>query len=172
MEFNVVNMLRPKPVIIKWKPSYDYSIFTPNLANFLIPFEIIYRNGLPPGSSIFKRIERGLIKPEDLGLDHSPKPGEKLPRPFLDINTKLEEKDHYVTWEEAKKLANLRDEEIEEMRLVLLKINNLITEIASGAGLENEDEKVGFAFDSQRCLMVIDVVGTLDECRFTYGGFT
>ena len=170
MEFNLVNVLRPKPIIIEGKLSYDYSIFTPNLTNFLIPFEIIYRNGLPPGSSIFKRIEQGLIKPEDLGLDHPPKPGEKLPRPFFDISTKLEEKDRYLAWEEAKKLANLRDEEIEEMRQILLEINNVITEIASRAGLENEDGKVEFAFDPQRQLMVVDVVGTLDECRFTYRG--
>ena len=170
MEFNLVNVFKPKPITVQGKLSYDYSIFTPKLTNFLIPFEIIYRNGLPPGSSIFKRIEQGLIKPEDLGLDHYPKPGEKLPRPFFDISTKLEERDRYITWEEAKKLANLRDKEIEEMKQVLCEINNVITEIASRASLENEDGKVEFAFDPQRQLMIVDVVGTLDECRFTYKG--
>jgi len=170
MEFDLVNVLKPKPVIVGGKLSYDYSMFTPNLANFLIPFEIIYRNGLPPGSSIFKRIEQGLIKPEDLGLDHIPKPGEKLPKPFFDISTKLEERDRYISWEEAKKLANLRDEEIEEMKRILLEIDNTISETASQAGLENEDGKIEFAFDPERKLMVVDVVGTLDECRFTYKG--
>ncbi len=170
MEFNLVNVIKPKPTVSEGKLIYDYSIFTSNLTNFLIPFEIIYRNGLPPGSSIFKRLKRGLIKPENLGLDHYPKPGEKLPRPFFDISTKLEEKDRYLTWEEAKKLANLRDEEIEEMKRILFEINNLITEIASKANLENEDGKVEFAFDPKRKLMVVDVVGTLDECRFTYKG--
>ena len=56
------------------------------------------------------------------------------------------------------------------MKQILLEINNVITEIASRAGLENEDGKVEFAFDPQRQLMVVDVVGTLDECRFTYKG--
>jgi phosphoribosylaminoimidazole-succinocarboxamide synthase len=34
----------------------------------------------------------------------------------------------------------------------------------------NEDGKIEFAFDAERRLMVVDVVGTLDECRFTYNG--
>ena len=34
----------------------------------------------------------------------------------------------------------------------------------------NEDGKIELAFDNQRRLMVVDVVGTLDECRFTYDG--
>jgi phosphoribosylaminoimidazole-succinocarboxamide synthase len=38
------------------------------------------------------------------------------------------------------------------------------------AKLENQDGKIELAFDSQRKLMVVDVVGTLDECRFTYDG--
>jgi phosphoribosylaminoimidazole-succinocarboxamide synthase len=36
--------------------------------------------------------------------------------------------------------------------------------------LVNEDGKIELAFDSERKLMVVDVVGTLDECRFTYNG--
>jgi phosphoribosylaminoimidazole-succinocarboxamide synthase len=53
---------------------------------------------------------------------------------------------------------------------VLLKVDETITEIASKAGLVNEDGKIELAFDPQRRLMVVDVVGTLDECRFTYQG--
>ncbi|MCX8176410.1 MAG: phosphoribosylaminoimidazolesuccinocarboxamide synthase, partial [Candidatus Bathyarchaeota archaeon] len=37
-------------------------------------------------------------------------------------------------------------------------------------GLENEDGKVEFGFNPKRELIVVDVVGTLDECRFTYKG--
>ena len=38
-------------------------------------------------------------------------------------------------------------------------------------GLFNEDGKMEFGFDSDRNLMFVDALGTLDECRFTYGGF-
>ena len=37
----------------------------------------------------------------------------------------------------------------------------------SKAGLVNEDGKIELAFDSDRNLMVVDSIGTPDECRFT-----
>lgn len=170
MEFNLVNVFRPKTYKDNGKVRYDYSMFTPSLKNYLIPLEIIYRNGLPEGSSVFKRLEQGLITIEELGLDHYPKPGERFSKPIFDVSTKLEEKDRYVTWEEAQKIAGLTDEEVEEVKALLLRVNEAITQIASKAGLENEDGKIELAFDPERSLMVVDVVGTLDECRFTYNG--
>ncbi|MBS7639173.1 MAG: phosphoribosylaminoimidazolesuccinocarboxamide synthase [Candidatus Bathyarchaeia archaeon] len=170
MEFNLVNVYRPRAYSNETGLKYDYSIFTPSLKNYLIPLEIIYRNGLPQGSSIFKRLEEGQITLKDLGLDHYPKPGEKLPKPIFDVSTKLEERDRYVTWEEAKKIAGLTDSDLEEIKTILLKVDNILTEIASDANLENEDGKIELAFDDERKLMVVDVVGTLDECRFTYNG--
>lgn len=170
MEFNLVNVYRPKAYADETGLKYDYSIFSSNLKNYLIPLEIIYRNSLPHGSSIFKRLEEGQITLKDLGLDHYPRPGEKLPKPLFDVSTKLEEKDRYITWDEAKKIAGLTDEDLREIKEILLKIDNMLTEIASSADLENEDGKIELAFDDERKLMVADVVGTLDECRFTYNG--
>jgi len=170
MEFNLVNVFRPKTHEEDGKLRYDYSQFTPNLKNYLIPLEIIYRNGLPEGSSIFKRLEQGLITIEELGLDHYPKPRERLSKPIFDVSTKLEEKDRYVTWEEAQRIAGLTEEEVEEIKDLLFEVDGMITQIASKAGFENEDGKIELAFDTERGLMVVDVVGTLDECRFTYDG--
>src|SRR5208337_5236894 len=62
------------------------------------------------------------------------------------------------------------DEELAGVKAVLLKVDETITEVASKAGLKNEDGKIELAFDEKRKLMIVDVVGTLDECRFTYGG--
>jgi len=170
MEFHLVNVYRPKAYVENDKLKYDYSVYTPRLKNFLIPLEIIYRNGLPEGSSVFKRLEQGLVTLEDLGLDHYPKVGERLVKPIFDVSTKLEEGDRYITWREAQQLAGLTDSEVEEIKEVLLKVDGTITEIAAKAGLVNEDGKIELAFDNERRLMVADVVGTLDECRFTYQG--
>jgi phosphoribosylaminoimidazole-succinocarboxamide synthase len=170
MEINLVNVYKPKVYVENGKLVHDYSVYTPKLKNYLIPLEIIYRNGLPEGSSVFKRLEQGLVTLEDLGLDHYPKVGERLSKPIFDVSTKLEEGDRYVSWKEAQKIAGLTDGELEEVKSVLLKVDETITEIASKAGLVNEDGKIELAFDPLRRLMVVDVVGTLDECRFTYNG--
>jgi phosphoribosylaminoimidazole-succinocarboxamide synthase len=170
MEINLVNVYRPKAVMREGKLCYGYSVYTPQLRNCLIPLEIIYRNGLPEGSSVFKRLELGLVTFKNLGLNHYPKAGEKLAKPIFDVSTKLEDKDRYVTWEEAKGLAGLTYGEVVEIRDLLLRVDKMITELATRAGLVNEDGKIELAFDPLRRLMVVDVVGTLDECRFTYDG--
>ena len=170
MEINLVNVYRPKAVVKEGKLVYDYSAYTSSLRNCLIPLEIIYRNGLPEGSSVFKRLEQGLVTAKQLGLDHYPKAGERLTKPIFDVSTKLEEKDRYVTWEEAKGLAGLAYGEVVEVQSLLLKVDNVISELADRAGLVNEDGKIELAFDPERRLMVVDIVGTLDECRFTYDG--
>jgi phosphoribosylaminoimidazole-succinocarboxamide synthase len=171
MEVSIVNAYRPETHIENGKLIYDYSAYTPNLKNCLIPLEIIYRNGLPEGSSVFKRLELGKVTYQELGLDHYPKPGERLAKPIFDVSTKLEETDRYVTWEEAAKIAGLTNIEVAAVKVVLAKVNETINEIAVKAGLVNEDGKIELAFDLQRRLMVIDVIGTLDECRFTFDGF-
>ena len=170
MEVSLVNVYKPQTSVINGKIVHDYSIYTPNLKNCLIPLEIIYRNGLPEGSSVFKRLEQAKTTLNDLGLDHYPKPGEQLDKPIFDVSTKLEETDRYLTWQEAQKIAGLTGQELADVKAVLLKADETITEVASKAGLKNEDGKIELAFDENRKLMIVDVVGTLDECRFTYGG--
>jgi phosphoribosylaminoimidazole-succinocarboxamide synthase len=170
MEINLVNVYKPKPVMRKDKLSYDYSIYTSDLRNFLVPLEIIYRNGLPEGSSVFKRLEQGSVTLADLGLSHYPHAGERLEKPIFDVSTKLEEGDRYVTWAEAQSISGLTNSELGEVKSLLLRVDDLITQLAASAGLTNEDGKIELAFDTERRLMVVDVVGTLDECRFTYDG--
>jgi len=169
MEVNLVNVYKPETREVKGKAVYDYSCYTPSLKNCIIPLEVIYRNGLPEGSSVFKRLAQGKVTLKDLGLDHQPRPGERFTKPIFDVSTKLEETDRYVTWEEAKKISGLTTQEVAAVKDVLSKVNNAISRIASHAGLVNEDGKIELAFNTERQLMVVDVVGTLDECRFTYG---
>ena len=170
MEVNLVNVYKPEVRYDNGKVVYDYRCYTPRLKNCLIPLEVIYRNGLPEGSSVFKRLEQGKITLNDLGLAHHPRPGERFTKPIFDVSTKLEETDRYVTWSEAEKIAGLTTQEVAEVKAVLSKVNDAISRIAAHAGLVNEDGKIELAFNTERQLMVVDVVGTLDECRFTYGG--
>ncbi len=170
MEVALVNVYKPKIDIANGKIVHEYSMYTSTLKNCLIPLEVIYRNGLPEGSSVFKRLAQGKVTLKDLGLDHQPKPGETLANPIFDVSTKLEETDRYVTWTEAQKIAGLTAPELTEVKTVLLRADETITKAAANADLKNEDGKIELAFDDKRKLMLVDVLGTLDECRFTYEG--
>jgi phosphoribosylaminoimidazole-succinocarboxamide synthase len=170
MEVALVNVYRPKTNIMDGKIVHDYSMYTSSTKNCLIPLEIIYRNGLPEGSSVFKRLAEGKVTLSDLGLDHQPKPGETLSKPIFDVSTKLEEVDRYITWTEAQRIACLADQELQDVQSILLKADKTITKAASNASLKNEDGKIELGFDNKRELILVDVLGTLDECRFTYEG--
>lgn len=166
LEIKLLNVYHPAAK----NDSYDYSQYSELKGGFLIPLEIIYRNFLPKGSSVFKRIENGDIQPQDLGLSERPAAGEKLQVPFIDVSTKLEITDRYISWDEAKTISGLSTDEVDELKKLTGKVNNLISEEFKKIGLMNEDGKIECGFDTQRRLTVVDVLGTLDECRFTYQG--
>jgi len=166
MEVKLVRVLEP----LQKGSTYDYSIYKIENSNFLIPLEIIYRKSLPEGSSVFKRLKEGNLELKDLELQEAPLPGQILDKPFLDVSTKLEASDRYLGWKEAKEIARLNDHEIEEIKRLTLLINQLIGQEANKIGLKYEDGKIEFAFNEDRNLMVVDVLGTLDECRFTFKG--
>ncbi len=147
---------------------YDYSIFKNEKNNFLIPFEIIYRNQLPENSSIFKRLKNNEITPEYFGLTEPPVPGQILEKPIYDISTKLEINDRYITWDEAQKMGNLTDKEIQNIKDIISQVNNIISKEVERIGLINEDGKIELAFNENREIVVVDTLGTLDECRFKY----
>jgi len=165
MEIELVRVIKP----MKVDSGYDYSNLRSERGNYLIPLEVIYRNSLPEGSSVFRRLERGEITLEQLGLDHYPKPNERLSRPILDVSTKLEDKDRYISWDEAREIAGLTEDELEEIKSVTLKIDEIISRETEKAGIRNDDGKIEFAFNGKRELMVVDEVGTPDSCRFSMG---
>lgn len=166
MEIKLLRVIKP-PVRDN---VYDYSAYKTESSNFLIPLEVIYRNSLPNGSSVFKRLQSGSLLLDDIGLNQMPLPGQKLEKPILDVSTKLESTDRYINWEEATKIAGLSTKEVQQIKRTSLVVNKLITREVAQLGLANEDGKIEFGFDENRNLILVDVVGTPDECRFTFHG--
>jgi phosphoribosylaminoimidazole-succinocarboxamide synthase len=82
----------------------------------------------------------------------------------------LEDGDRSLDWNEAQKIAQLTDTEVAELRNMMSLANKWITKVYNGIGLVNEDGKFEFGRDANGRLMFVDVLGTLDECRFTYDG--
>ncbi len=136
--------------------------------NYLVPLEIIFRNSLPEGSSVFKRLAAGELSADDLGLAQTPQPGFKFEKAFLDVSTKLEPIDRYLSWDEALDIAQISEDQLYELKEIALNINDFITEKAAGIGLEHSDGKVEFAVTPKNELMLVDVCGTLDEDRFLW----
>lgn len=138
--------------------------------NRMVPLEVMFRNELPDGSSVFKRLASGTLSLADLGLKSMPKPGELLPMPMLDVSTKYETTDRYLDWKEAIKIARISEAQLSELKAMALKVNESITSRANQIGLRHADGKIECALDGAGLLMVVDVFGTLDENRFLLGG--
>ncbi len=138
--------------------------------NRMVPLEIMFRNELPEGSSVFKRLASGTLSLADIGLKSMPKPGEALPMPMLDVSTKYEATDRYLDWKEASEIARISAAQLVEIKALALEVNGLITSRANAIGLRHADGKIECALDGRGRLMVVDVFGTLDENRFLLGG--
>ncbi len=159
MEVDLVRVLNPADNQIK-----DGS------RNYLVPLEVIFRNSLPAGSSVFKRLESGEVTLEDLALAEPPLPGAKLEKAFLDVSTKLEPMDRYLSWDEALDMSKISEDQLYDLKETALNINDFLTEKAASIGLEHADGKLEFALSPKNEIIVVDVFGTPDENRFLWNG--
>ncbi|MEF8832735.1 MAG: phosphoribosylaminoimidazolesuccinocarboxamide synthase [Candidatus Thermoplasmatota archaeon] len=140
--------------------------------NMMVPLEVIYRNYLGEGSSVFRRLDKGKIEPSDLGLDDYPEVNTKLDPPIIDFSTKYEKFDRYFkNIDEVKDHTGFDDEKIDLIKEKAIKVNDFINKRAEELGWIHLDGKMEVALDKNGELMLADVLGTLDEDRFEYDGF-
>lgn len=142
-----------------------------NARNCLVPLQVIFRNSLPPGSSVFRRLADNEISPAHLGLSRPPRPGDTLPRPIIEFTTKLEEIDRFVSEAEAQHLACLTTSQMVRLKALATEIDDLLTRRASAVGLMHSDGKAEFGISADGAIILVDVVGTADENRFLLGDF-
>jgi phosphoribosylaminoimidazole-succinocarboxamide synthase len=163
---------------------YDYSFFERHrgkINNYLVALEIIFRNGLPLGSSVFKRIDRAeQLEDErqrrvelsgifgELGVKQRPQPGQMLPNPVMSYTTKLEAGDRELSRAEAYRLSGLPRRAFTALERLAGQVNTLITEQAEGTGFAHYDGKIETVWNDG--LVVCDVIGTFDENRFAFLG--
>jgi len=144
----------------------DYNQITRKTTNFLIPLEVIARYFV--AGSLHDRITSGRIPPEDVGFPkgHPPAYGEPLPRPFVEVTTKLEKVDRELTTDEALAISKLSKREYRDLVETVLTIDARLNEDVRRRGLVHVDGKKEFAMDGERRLMLVDTFGTADEDRF------
>lgn len=154
--------------------SWNYSAYQEKRKNHLVPLEIIFRFGAPPGSSLKKRIHDAEYRKE-LGLDEIPREGEFFSRPVLEFSTKLEPSDRYVKYDEAKRLAGLSQKEFTELYNLALGVALRLKDLFADMGVELWDGKLEFAFqegaagEEERSFMLVDAIGP-DELRLLKDG--
>lgn len=144
----------------------DYDQIHEDTVNYLIPLEVICRHYA--AGSLLDRVAKGKIKVEDLGFEpgHVLVKGEKLPKPYLETTTKLEEVDRELDETEAKDIAGLSDADYQFILDTVVSIDKIMAEEAAKRNLIHCDGKKEFGYDENRNLMIIDTFGTLDEDRW------
>ena len=154
--------------------AYHYDAYQSRPNNALVPLEIIFRFGVPQGSSLMKRIDNEAYLRE-LGLQHKPAFGDIFTEPIIEFSTKLERTDVYIPFQQAKDIAGLTDEEAIQLREIVCLLALRLRDIFAASDLVLWDGKFEFAFspnrDAQgnRLFMLVDSIGP-DELRLTYHG--
>lgn len=168
-----VDVLRPEGRNMAGKLVWDYSAYAAKPQNALVPLEVIFRFGVPEGSSLLQRTgDAGYCR--DIGLDAAPKAGDVFGLPVIEFSTKLETSDRYLTYADAREIAGLEAAEFERLRdltrLAALRLRDLF----AGIGVTLWDGKLEFAFDLRgadglRGFKLVDSIGP-DELRLTLDG--
>ncbi len=151
---------------------YDYSVYETKPVNALVPLEVIFRLGLPPGNSLSKRLGSDLAKWEAYGFSEVPQMG-LLKKPVIDFSTKLERGDRYIDYKEAMGISHMNEAEFSELREMTALIALNLFKFHADMGLTLLDGKIEVAFvqdiHGKRSFMLVDSIG-IDELRLLYKG--
>lgn len=138
--------------------------------NYLIPVQVLFRNELPQGSSVHRRLADGVLTPAEVGLCGIPEVGAMLPHPLIEYATTREDVNRFVGEPEAQRLAGLNDEQFQTMRDTTVKVNEVLTEHARKLGLSHSDGKLEYLVSSDARIVLADSPGTPDESRLMFYG--
>ena len=150
---------------------YQYDSYQSKLTDILLPLEVVFRFGLPEGSSFFERADDASYLKE-LGLDQRPSEDSHWDVPVVEFSTKLESRDRYLTYSEAMTMAGLDQQEWE----YLVELNKLVAcrlrDCFKRAKLELWDGKFEWGIISpseqgHREFKLVDSIGP-DEIRLVY----
>ena len=151
---------------------WDYSAYTNDQTNCLVPLEIIFRHGVPEGSSLVRRLKNNPEYGKQLGIADGVDVGDQFPHPLIEFSTKLEPSDRFLSYGEAQKVSGMSNLELSHLKglstLLSLRLKDLFHQI----GIELWDGKFEFAFRDcglARGFKLVDSIGP-DELRLVSQG--
>ena len=136
--------------------SYNYEYYKSRVTNALVPLEVIFRFGVPVGSSLVNRRD-------------DVKVGDTFSKPLIEFSSKLEAVDRYMSFDEAKSIAGLSQIEMNRLLDSTALIAARLKDFFSKHGIELWDGKFEFAFGDNRELVLVDSIGP-DELRLICDG--
>lgn len=165
-----VNVLRPP--YIDGENCYNYSSYKSDLLNSLVPLEMIFRFSLTEGSSIFDRInDAGYLNSLNLKKEQLEK-NKLFLSPILEFSTKLESRDRYLNYNEAKSICGFSHSQFKKMLDTISVISSGVRYIWQSIGVELVDGKIEMGMnkrENQLDLFLVDSIGP-DELRLKYNG--
>jgi phosphoribosylaminoimidazole-succinocarboxamide synthase len=173
-----VRVLHPSSKQKDKKLTWDYSMYEDRPDNALVPLEVIFRFGVPEGSSLLKRTGDAEYR-KALGLTSAPKEGDRFDIPVIEFSTKLETSDRYLSYEEAQEIAGLTDTEFDKLKALTALICLRLKDCFKDIGVELWDGKLEFGWTARdkksaekkgpRDFMLVDSIGP-DELRLICDG--
>lgn len=161
-----VKVNRPEAFSILGQNVYHYPPIKDSAERRLVPLEVIFRFGMPAGSSLKKRLERNPDYARVLGLETIPAENEWFDRPVVELYTKLEDKDRLLSVQEALLISGLTPGQLEEMIEMSYGLALALFVLFAQSGIELWDGKFEFAIDKNG-LMLVDSIGP-DELRLIH----
>jgi phosphoribosylaminoimidazole-succinocarboxamide synthase len=147
---------------------FHYPRADTSVSTRLVPLEVVFRFGMPLGSSLTSRLKRDPSYAKVLGLKSVPQEGEMFDRPVLEFFTKLEPKDRLLTLQEALLISGLSKEQFSDLVERAQLIALACFYIFSRSGIELWDGKFEFVLHNG-ALLLADSIGP-DELRLLYRG--
>ncbi|HEY9760571.1 MAG TPA: phosphoribosylaminoimidazolesuccinocarboxamide synthase [Oculatellaceae cyanobacterium] len=174
MQVERAQILRPQLGEVLEQPVFFYPPQGKIRGTTLIPLEIVFRFGMPAGSSLEQRLSSIPNYARVLGFKSEPKPNQWFEFPVLEFFTKLEPKDRFLSVQEAAVLSGLTADEFSKMTELALDVALALHEIFGAAGIELWDGKVEMlahraADNSPAEIVLADSIGP-DELRLLYDG--
>ncbi|MFC1888900.1 phosphoribosylaminoimidazolesuccinocarboxamide synthase [Thermodesulfobacteriota bacterium] len=168
MEVTGVEIVPPERTVLSGKILWNYNHIHGGLKHCLIPLENVFRFGVPKGSSLLERMNDDPGYHKELGLMRKPREGAMLPRPVVELFSKLEPSDRHLPLETALNFSGLDNESFHSLLERTLLAAVFLMYAFSQAGIRLWDGKFEFV-RSPEGIVLADAI-TPDELRLTVKG--
>lgn len=135
-------------------------------ASRLIPLEVVFRFGMPKGSSLSERLTTQYA--QNLGFKTVPIEGEFFDQPVIEFFSKLEDTDRFLSWEQALNYSGLAYEQFTQLLFRSIALAVWLNQFFENKGLELWDGKFEWAL-LDGALTLVDSIGP-DELRLMAPG--